>query len=66
MMENHKGFSKLTLNNPKQLNAINSEMLHEIYEALPGLNKTKAFWLEGAGEKAFSVGADVKQLYNAR
>jgi enoyl-CoA hydratase/carnithine racemase len=33
---------------------------------LPALNKTKAFWIEGAGGKAFCAGGDVKSLYEGR
>lgn len=66
MVENYKGFSKVTLNNPKNLNAIDLAMIQELHEQLPALNKTKAFWLEGTGDKAFCVGADVKKLYHAR
>jgi enoyl-CoA hydratase/carnithine racemase len=61
-----KGLAKVTLNNPKMLNCVNIEMVHELMAQLPILDKTKAFWMEGAGEKAFCAGGDIKSLYMAR
>jgi enoyl-CoA hydratase/carnithine racemase len=33
---------------------------------LLALNKTKAFWIEDAGGKAFCAGGDIKSLYEGR
>jgi enoyl-CoA hydratase/carnithine racemase len=61
-----KGLAKVTLNNPKMLNCVNIEMVHELMAQLPIINKAKAFWMEGAGAKAFCAGGDIKSLYLAR
>ena len=61
--ENIGGFGKLTLNRPKALNALNEEMIHDLVKLLPEIQKTKAFWMEGAGGKAFCAGGDVKSIY---
>ena len=65
-VEYHKGFAKVTLNNPKTLNSVNLQMIGELAAELPDLNKTKAFWIEGAGGRAFCAGGDVKSLYEGR
>ena len=65
-VELSKGFAKVTLNNPKTLNCVNLQMVHELLAQLPVLNRTKAFWMEGAGDKAFCAGGDIKSLYLAR
>lgn len=65
-VEYFKGFAKVTLNNPKALNSVNLQMIRELTAELPALNKTKAFWIEGAGGKAFCAGGDVKSLYEGR
>ena len=65
-VEHYKGFSKVVLNNPKALNSLNLQMIRELSAELQTLNKTKAFWIEGAGGKAFCAGGDVKSLYEGR
>lgn len=57
------GFGKLVLNKPKALNSLNLEMVQRIASLLPEIEKTKAFWMEGAGGKAFCAGGDVKVLF---
>lgn len=52
----------LTLNNPSKLNAISPAMLNDIEQALAELERdtaVRAVVLNGAGERAFSVGADI-------
>lgn len=61
--EDFGGFGKLTLNRPKALNSLNGEMLLDITSIIPNIEKTKAFWMEGAGGKAFCAGGDVKSIY---
>jgi enoyl-CoA hydratase/carnithine racemase len=63
LIEQYKNFAKITLNNPKALNSLTLDMIKELRSLLPQLDKTKAFWIEGAGGKAFSAGGDVKSLY---
>lgn len=54
----------ITLNRPEKLNAIDSEMLHALEAAairLEGSDEVRAVLLTGAGERAFCVGADLKE-----
>jgi len=55
----------LTINSPRTMNALNSEILGELECALYKLNlddTVKAVVLTGAGEKAFVAGADIKEM----
>ncbi len=57
----------LTLNRPQALNALNSQMLNEIGEAVRQLSEmdydnAKVLVVTGAGEKAFVAGADIKEM----
>ena len=55
----------LTVNRPRSMNALNSEVLGELECALNGLNLdagVKAVVLTGAGERAFVAGADIKEM----
>lgn len=56
-------FLKIVLNRPKALNSLNLEMIRDLHSSLTNINKNKAFWMEGAGGKAFCAGGDVKALY---
>ena len=59
------GVATLTINSPRTLNALNSEVLRELECALYELNLdtgVKAVVLTGAGEKAFVAGADIKEM----
>jgi len=56
------GAARLTLARPDKLNAINEQMLDELDDAftrLDGDSDVKAVALTGAGERAFSAGADL-------
>ena len=56
------GVARLTLNRPKKLNAMNEKMMHELSDAFSKLDNdanAKAVVLSGAGERAFSAGADL-------
>ncbi len=56
------GVAMLTLNRPDRLNTINEQMTDEIERALIELEKdasVRCLMITGAGEKAFSAGADV-------
>ncbi|MDA4131064.1 MAG: enoyl-CoA hydratase-related protein [Thaumarchaeota archaeon] len=58
-----KKYAKITLNRPEVLNALNVEIRKEILSALDLAEKNdsvRAVVLTGAGEKAFSAGADIK------
>jgi enoyl-CoA hydratase/carnithine racemase len=66
-IEGHIGI--ITLNRPKALNSINLEMIRLITEALKRWEKEsqiKAVVIEGAGEKAFCAGGDIRSVYYAR
>jgi len=55
----------ITLNRPEALNAINVKMRDELYEVLPGIDDdpdVKLAIINGAGERAFCAGADVKEF----
>lgn len=55
--------TRLTLNRPKQLNAINRQMLLELGRALDALPAaTRVLVLTGGGEKAFVAGADIAEM----
>jgi enoyl-CoA hydratase/carnithine racemase len=54
-----------TLNRPEALNAFNPEMFKELSDALIDFKQDDSLWvgiLTGAGERAFSAGADVKTM----
>ena len=54
----------LTINRPKALNALNSQVLDELNEAIEAIdvNETRALILTGAGEKSFVAGADIGEM----
>ena len=54
----------ITINRPKALNALNSEVLKELDACLDGVNleTTRALILTGAGEKSFVAGADIGEM----
>ncbi len=55
----------ITFNRPKALNALNSELLAELADAVHAIEnrqEIRVLVLTGAGEKAFVAGADIKQL----
>ncbi len=57
----------ITINRPKQLNALNKATIDELHDAFDDLNKDKdihVIILTGAGEKAFVAGADIKEFMN--
>ncbi len=55
----------ITINRPKQLNALNQETIVELHQAFNNANKDKSIRviiLTGSGEKAFVAGADIKEF----
>lgn len=54
----------ITINRPKALNALNSQVLDELNAVLDGVDpdKTRAIVLTGAGEKSFVAGADIGEM----
>ncbi len=60
-----EGFVRIiTINRPKALNALNSEVLKELDACLDGVNleTTRALILTGSGEKSFVAGADIGEM----
>lgn len=56
---------QITINRPKQLNALNKETISELHAALKAGNEdqaTKVVILTGSGEKSFVAGADIKEF----
>lgn len=59
----------ITLNRPKALNALNLAMMREIFSTLKDWEKDPAIaivLIEGAGDKAFCAGGDIRSVYMAR
>ena len=67
LVEINKGIGFITINRPKQLNALNKLTIEELHEAFDGLStddSVKVIIITGAGEKAFVAGADIKEFMN--
>ncbi|MGC8896217.1 MAG: enoyl-CoA hydratase/isomerase family protein [Candidatus Bathyarchaeia archaeon] len=63
--EKSGGTATITLNRPEALNAFSKEVIEEILNALEDVKadeNTRVVILTGAGEKAFSAGADIKAM----
>jgi enoyl-CoA hydratase/carnithine racemase len=63
--EKRDGVALLTLNRPRQLNALSYALIDRLMSLLDTIEDdphTKAVVLTGAGEKAFSAGADIKEF----
>jgi enoyl-CoA hydratase len=59
------GITTITINRPKQLNALNKETIGELHNALDAANEDSnvgVIILTGSGEKAFVAGADIKEF----
>ncbi|PWH85737.1 enoyl-CoA hydratase/isomerase family protein [Brumimicrobium oceani] len=55
----------ITVNRPKQMNALNKATIQELHEAFKAADEdggTRAIILTGSGEKAFVAGADIKEF----
>ena len=55
----------ITINRPKQLNALNTATIQELSHALDDLNgnnEVRVVIITGSGEKAFVAGADIKEF----
>jgi len=63
--EKSEGIATITLNRPDALNAFNKEVVDEVLQALEDAKNddvVRVVVLTGAGEKAFSAGADIKAM----
>jgi len=62
------GVAQVTVNRPDKMNALNAEVIGELYHcfgALRGDDAVRVVILTGAGEKAFVAGADIGELADA-
>ena len=65
LFEQQEGVATITMNRPKALNALNSQLLGELNETLDkiaGDENIRVLVLTGSGEKAFVAGADIGEL----
>jgi enoyl-CoA hydratase len=63
--EKSEAIATITLNRPEALNSFNPDMKNEVLQALEDIKNdenTRVVILTGAGEKAFSTGADIKAM----
>ncbi len=63
------GVAIITFNRPKALNAMNSETMGELFDAVNQCRKDdniKSIILTGSGDKAFVAGADISEMKNLR
>jgi enoyl-CoA hydratase len=68
LTEIRDGVATLTLNRPRQMNALSSELRRRFGEALEALGRDDSVAvviITGAGEKAFTAGVDLKELETA-
>ncbi len=66
--EKADGIAWITLNRPKAMNAVCIRMRDELYEILPAIKddpEVRVGIIKGAGEKAFSAGADISEFGTA-
>jgi len=65
IFEVSEGILTITLNRPKQLNALNLQLFAElksVFETVYKSDEIKAVIITGSGEKAFAAGADIKEF----
>jgi enoyl-CoA hydratase len=63
--EKSEGIATITLNRPEALNAFSKDVVEELLQALEDIKNdesVRVVVLTGAGEKAFSAGADIKAM----
>jgi enoyl-CoA hydratase len=64
-IEENQGISTITINRPKQLNALNKLTINELNQALTLAEANKSIRviiITGKGDKAFIAGADIKEF----
>ncbi|MBV9230422.1 MAG: enoyl-CoA hydratase/isomerase family protein [Chloroflexi bacterium] len=65
LVERDESVGIVTLNRPKELNALNFQLISELVNALEEFDRDEAIRcivLTGSGEKAFAAGADIKEM----
>ena len=62
--EEQGNISLLTINRPKALNALNTQVLEELDKTLDSIdtNKIRVLIITGSGEKSFVAGADIAEM----
>ena len=62
--EEEGNISLLTINRPKALNALNTQVLEELDKTLDSIdtNKIRVLIITGSGEKSFVAGADIAEM----
>ncbi|WP_282173911.1 enoyl-CoA hydratase/isomerase family protein [Cytobacillus firmus] len=69
LVQIEQGVMWLTINRPEQRNALNQETLQELGDAFSWAevnDEVKCIIIQGAGEKSFAAGADIKQLHERK
>jgi enoyl-CoA hydratase len=69
LFEVSEGIATISINRPKALNALNSEVMGEINAAITQCKNddaVKSVIITGVGEKAFVAGADISQMVEMR
>lgn len=64
LIDREDGLATITINRPEAFNALNARVLRGLAEAVSGLGQegVRAIIVTGAGERAFSAGADLDEL----
>lgn len=69
LFEVEEGIAVITFNRPKALNAMNTETMKELMDAVVDCKNDesiKVLVMTGAGEKAFVAGADIAEMQNLK
>src|SRR5205807_2688320 len=63
-LSHHDEIALITLDRPEALNALSFGQLHDLNRILDSIagGKSRALLVTGAGDRAFSAGADIKEL----
>jgi len=64
-LEKEEGIAIITINRPEKLNAMNLDVIKELKSVLESIendDEVRCIILTGAGEKAFSAGADIEYM----
>src|SRR5438309_2237400 len=62
VVEREGPIATITVNRPKSLNALNSQTLRELTQAVRECADSRVIILTGAGDKAFVAGADISEM----
>jgi enoyl-CoA hydratase len=62
LVEHDPSISLITVNRPKALNALNSQTLRELTQAVRECADSRVIILTGAGDRAFVAGADIAEM----